>query len=163
MKPAGRYLVMVLSGILAVTASWAAGDSKMSVQVREAQLRDKPSFLGKLLGTAEYGDRVDLQASQGDWLCVNLPDGRSGWMHNSALTAQKVVLRAGEEQARLSASSDELALAGKGFNSDVEAQFKKNHQNIDFSMVDKMEKIKITPSEKNAFLKAGNLIPQGAR
>jgi len=54
-----------------------------------------------------------------------------------------------------------LALAGKGFNSDVEAQFKKTHKDIDFSVVDKMEKIKISSSEMQAFLKDGDVAPKG--
>jgi hypothetical protein len=54
-----------------------------------------------------------------------------------------------------------MALAGKGFNSDVESQFKANHKDIDFTWVDKMEKIKIPPPELKAFAKAGQLDAQG--
>jgi hypothetical protein len=44
-------------------------------------------------------------------------------MHESALSAKRVKMQAGGT-AKTGATSDELALAGKGFNKDVEAQFK---------------------------------------
>ena len=106
-------------------------------------------------------DRVEIQESQGAWARVSLAGGAAGWMHNSALTSQKIVLAAGRDDARVGAAGDELALAGKGFNSDVEAQFKKDHKNIDFTWVDKMEKIKISSSEMQAFLRAGGVAPKG--
>ncbi len=148
-------------GVLAAVGAWAATGKLMSVQVRDAQVRDKPSFVGRVVGNLAYGDRVEVQESQGGWARVSLPGGAGGWMHNSALTAQKIVLAAGQDNVRVGASGDELALAGKGFNSDVEAQFKKDHRNIDFAWVDKMGKIKIPASEMQAFLKAGGVAPEG--
>jgi hypothetical protein len=47
-------------------------------------------------------------------------------MHSSALTKKKLKLAAGEADAATTVSSEEQALAGKGFNSDVEAKFKEN-------------------------------------
>ena len=154
------FWVAALS-ILAAGGVWAATGKMMSVQVKDAQLRDKPSFIGKVVGALAYGDRVEVQESQGAWARVGLPGGAAGWIHTSALTSQKVVLSAGKDNAKVGASGDELALAGKGFNSDVEAQFKKTHKDIDFSVVDKMEKIKISSSEMQAFLKDGDVAPKG--
>jgi uncharacterized protein YgiM (DUF1202 family) len=146
---------------LTIAGAWAATGKMMSIQVKDAQLRDKPSFVGKVVGNLAYGDRVDVQESQGAWSRVSLAGGTSGWMHNSALTSQKIVLSAGRDNAKVGASGDELALAGKGFNSDVEAQFKKDHKDIDFSWINRMEKIKIPSSEMQAFLKAGGVTPKG--
>lgn len=154
------FWVAVIS-ILAAVGAWAATGKMMSVQVKDAQVRDKPSFVGKVVGNLAYGDRVEVQESQGAWARVSLAGGAAGWMHNSALTSQKLVLAAGKDDARVGASGDELALAGKGFNSDVESQFKKDHKNIDFTWVDKMEKIKIPSSEMQAFLKNGGVAPKG--
>ena len=147
--------------VLTAVGTWAADGKMMSVQVRDAQVRNKASFVGKIVGTLAYGDRVEVRESQGAWVRVGLPGGTAGWIHASALTSQRVVLSAGQADAKVGASGDELALAGKGFNSDVEAQFKKDHRNIDFTWVDKMEKIRISSSEMQAFLKAGGVTPQG--
>jgi len=151
-------------GLLAAISAWAilAGGGRaadMSVQVREAQLRATPSFLGKLTGAGAYGDRVAVQETRGDWRKVQLPSGQSGWMHNSALTAKKVVLQADAPTAQAAASGDELALAGKGFNSDVEAEFKRNNRDVDFTWVDRMEKIRVSPDQMQAFLQAGGVQP----
>jgi hypothetical protein len=50
-----------------------------------------------------------------------------------------------------------MALAGKGFNSDVESKFKANHKDIDFTPVDRMEKIKIPTSTLQKFALNGGL------
>ena len=155
-----KRLVLTVVGLgLSTIMAWAATATLMSVQIRKADIRDTPSFMGKIVTSVSYGDKVTIQSQNGAWYQVNTP-GQSGWMHNSALTKKNIVMKSGAG-AQTSASSGEMALAGKGFNSDVESQFKANHKDIDFTWVDKMEKIKISPSEIKAFAKAGQLDSQG--
>jgi uncharacterized protein YgiM (DUF1202 family) len=152
-----RWLSLTLM-VLTATAL-AAGPVAMSVQVKSGQLRDTPSFFGKVVAPLNYGDRLQVTEQQGDWSKVSLPGGQTGWVHNSALTKKKIALKAGDQNAQTVASGDELALAGKGFNSDVEADFKAKNRNVDFTWVDKMEKIKVTPESKQEFLKEGGIQP----
>lgn len=152
-----KHLGMASAALLA--AALAASAATMSVQVKEAPLRATPSFVGKVVGTLAYGDRVEVREKQGDWSKVEF-SGQSGWLHNSALSAKKIVLASGQEQAKVTASGDELALAGKGFNSDVEAQFKAAHREIDFTWINRMEKISIPAAESQVFLKEGRLQPK---
>ncbi len=155
-----KRLFLTIAGLgLSTVMAWAATASLMSVQIRKADIRDTPSFMGKIVTSVSYGDKVTIQSEKGAWLQVNT-SGQSGWMHNSALTKKNIVMKSGAG-AQTSASSGEMALAGKGFNSDVESQFKANHKDIDFTWVDKMEKIKIPPPELKAFAKAGQLDAQG--
>ena len=100
----------------------------MSVQVNKADIRETPSYLGKIVTSLAYGDKVTVQSQDGAWLQVT-SSGQSGWLHNSALTKKNIVMKSGAG-AQTSASSGEMALAGKGFNSDVEKQFKDNHKDI---------------------------------
>jgi SH3-like domain-containing protein len=147
-------------GLIAIAAATlAAGPVAMSVQVKSGQVRDTPSFLGKLVVPLSYGDRVQVLEQQGDWSKVTAPGGQTGWIHGSALTKKRVVMKAGDQNAQTAASGDELALAGKGFNSDVEADFKARNKNIDFAWVDKMEKIKVAPESMQQFLKEGAVQP----
>ena len=149
-----------LIGILGfAAAALAATPPVMSVQVRKADLRDTPSFLGRIVTSLAYGDKVTIQAENGAWVQVSA-GGQSGWLHTSALTTKNIVMKSGAG-AQTGASSGEMALAGKGFNSDVEAQFKANHKEIDFTWVDKMEKIKVAPSDLREFAKDGKLQAQG--
>ena len=155
---AGRTTATMVMALAVVTASAVVTSSAatMSVQVKEVPVRTTPSFIGKVVGTLAYGDRVEIQKTQGAWSKV-AGAGVSGWMHTSALSSKKIVLASGREQAKVAASGDELALAGKGFNSDVEAQFKAGHKDIDFTWIDRMEKIKIPSSEMQVFLKKGDI------
>ena len=140
---------------LAATAAWAA--KEMSVQVRDGQLRNRASFLGTVVGTVAYGDRVTVNQTQAGWCEVTLA-GKTGWIHESALTPKKVVLASGTTDARAGASGEEVALAGKGFSKEVESEYKKQNPQLDFTWVDWMGR-QIVPSEQLVeFLKQGDLV-----
>ncbi len=133
----------------------------LNVQVRSGSLRAKPSFLGKIIGSVSYGDRVTVIQEQGEWVLGRKGSGPQGWIHISALTDDDIELSAGGGNVETAASGDELALAGKGFNSDVEAEFKTRNSDIDFTWVDRMEKIIISPEQMEGFLKVGQVTPPG--
>jgi len=136
--------------------------TKMSVQIKEGALRSRPSFLGTIVTRVSYGDRLVVRGRQGSWSKVGLEGrGVEGWIHTSALTSKTIVLRAGDQDVRQAASSDELALAGKGFNAQVEDAFRTQNPKIDFSWIDKMEKIVVSQNEMQAFLQEGNVTPEG--
>ena len=145
--------------IVIATATLASAPVTMSVQVKSGQVRATPSFLGQVIAPLNYGDRLQVLETQGDWSKVTAPGGQTGWVHSSALTKKKIAMKAGSQNAQTAASGDELALAGKGFNSDVEADFKAKNRNVDFTWVDKMEKIKVNPESKQRFLKEGGIQP----
>lgn len=155
-----RTLLCFLGGVgLSSAVALAATATVMSVQVRKAEIRETPSYLGKIVTAVAYGDKVTVQAQNGAWMQVS-SSGQSGWVHSSALTRKNIVMKSGQG-AQAAASSGEMALAGKGFNSDVEAQFKNSHKDIDFSWVDKMEKIRITPADIREFAEDGKLGAKG--
>jgi len=85
--------------------------------------------------------------------------GVAGWIHGSALTVKKIQMAAGSQTAKVAASGDELALAGKGFNKDVEADFKAKNKNLDYTWVDAMGAMTITPQETVKFITDGELRP----
>ena len=137
----------------------------MSVQVKNAQLRATPSFLGRVVAPLSYGDKVEILGTKNDWMHVTGPAGRTGWIHGSALTKKTIEKTSGSQDAQTGASSDEYALATKGFNKKVEADFKNRNKNVDFTWVDRMEKCKVAPEAAQAFLQEGGLKPAegGAR
>ena len=119
-----RKLAIVLGLLLVFPVAGLAAPVRMNVQVQSGQIRMTPTFLGKVLGTVSYGAPVEILQTKGDWKQVKSAQGQVGWMHKSALTTKRVSMTAGNATAKSAASSDELALAGKGFNSDVEREFK---------------------------------------
>lgn len=135
---------------------------KMSVQVKKCQLRNKPSFLGKIVENLNYADRVTVKKEKDDWMNV-APEkgGTGGWVHVSALSTKKIILNPGSKDVENAASNDELALAGKGFNQQVENDFKKKNKDADFTWVNKMEKFVISQNEMQSFLQKGGLKAEG--
>jgi SH3-like domain-containing protein len=111
---------------------------EMSVQVREAQLRATPSFLSPVKERIPYTERVNILQEQGDWMHVQpLSVNTQGWMHSSALTRKKLTLTAGDQAATQSVTTDEQALAGKGFNAQVESEYRQRNANLRFEWVDR--------------------------
>ena len=157
-----RFSALPIFLLVLLAASTTAGDAKkmMSVQVKQGEVRATPYFLGKIVATLSYGDHVEVLGSKESWFHVS-PQGKgvTGWMHTSALSEKRIVLKAGGKDAQVGASSGELALAGKGFNADVEAEFKARNRNIDFSWIDRMQTMKVPPDRIAAFLQEGGLVP----
>jgi hypothetical protein len=153
--------VIVLIGLTASTAS-ALENGVMSVQVKKGEIRSTPSFLGRIIARLSYGDQVAVLKEQGPWLRVKVSESTTeGWMHASALTHEQIVLQAGAQDVQAAVSSDELALAGKGFNEQVEGQFKADNPQVDFTWIDRMEKFVVSQKEMKKFLQRGKLTPQG--
>jgi uncharacterized protein YgiM (DUF1202 family) len=139
-----------------------AQNQKMSVQVQDGKLRADPSFLGKILGSVAYGESVTFIKQQDPWVYVSAKGGQlSGWIHNSALSEKEIVLRSGSADVAKTASQKEVALAGKGFNADVEKEFKTRNPKLNFEWVDRMEKFVVSDEEIRRFIKEGTLSPQG--
>lgn len=133
----------------------------MSVQVKQCQLRSKPTFLGKVVKKLDYGDRVVIEKEENSWANVS-PSGKStGWVHISALSEKEIILNPNSQHIKEAASSDEIALAGKGFNEQVEKKYKQDNKNIDFSWIDKMEKIVVSQNEIQNFISQGGIKAKG--
>ena len=95
----------------------------MYVKVEEAVLKESPSFWGKNGASVFYGEEVVILEEKNSWKKVQLviDSSVSGWISESSLTQKKIVASGN----RVSASTEELALAGKGFTAEIEAEYKK--------------------------------------
>ncbi|MCX7040087.1 MAG: SH3 domain-containing protein [Spirochaetes bacterium] len=156
-----RTRLFALLFLAAAAGVFAAEPVQMSVKVKETQLRATPSYMGKILAVLAYGDRVTVIEKQKDWARVSFPAKKvEGWVNLSVLQDKAIVLKSGSETVAKSASSGEVALAGKGFNSDVEAKYKQDNK-LDYTWVDTMEAFKVTPQQVAAFFAQGGLSVEG--
>jgi uncharacterized protein YgiM (DUF1202 family) len=153
----GRILLVTGFVMLLATTVWS-DSGLMSVQVREGRLRSTPSFLGAIVGPVAYGDRVRNIEQRGEWLDVKSSNNLTGWIHQSALTSKLVVLSSGAAVSS-SANSQEVALAGKGFNEDVERQYRSDNSRISYAWVDHMQGYKVSRDQMIAFLAQGKVKP----
>jgi len=150
--------LVLLSLLFLGSIAWA--QKVMSVQVKEGELRATPSYLAKIVARVSYGDRVTVLAEQGGWKKVATAGTKAqGWMHGTALTSSRIALKAGQANVGSSVSRDEIALAGKGFSEEVEAQYRKSHQNLDYAWINRMEAVKVSPEQMEDFIARGLLTP----
>ncbi|MBL6987635.1 MAG: SH3 domain-containing protein [Methylobacter sp.] len=133
--------------------------TSLNIQVEEGQVRSTPSFMGEIIDKVVYGDSVELVKEQGPWRQVNT-QRKEGWIHQSAISEAKVDLVSGGDVSQ-GASGKEIALAGKGFNPDVENAYKASHQQVSFVWVDKMEKYAVNKADIAQFIKDGGLRETG--
>jgi SH3-like domain-containing protein len=140
------------------TSPLYSADKFLSIQVRQGQVRTTPSFLGNVSAVLDYGDKVKIIEDKGAWKKISFHK-TDGWMHSSALTTKTISVQAGKSDVKTGTSKSELSLAGKGFNSKVEAEFKSRNKNIDYTWVDRMEKYDVPPGQMQAFLKQGLITP----
>jgi hypothetical protein len=127
----------------------------MSVQVKRSPLRSSPSFLAKKTGEVHYGERLKVLEKKNSWAKVKTAD-LEGWLHSSTLSARKIELSAGKNDVASSADAGEVALAGKGFNAEVEKEFRKDSE-LNYQAVDKIQTYGVDDREKIAFIRAGGL------
>jgi hypothetical protein len=152
-----RSLGSALFFLLIALAALAA--QQLSVQVRETALRQRPSYLGPAAADLAYGTRLDVLETRGPWHHVRTPDGRTGWVHDSALSERTIDLGSGASDAEVAADSDELALAGKGFNEQVERAYREGNQQVDYTWVDRMSLWHVSSAESRRFLERGQITP----
>ena len=159
-----RWLSIPVLALAALAAS-AAPPQPMSVQVRSGQVRATASFLGKVVADLPYGTQVEIVQPSKPWVQVRTASGQTGWMHESALTSSRLQLKAGSGGAQAGASASEVSLAAKGFTQQIEREYRSKNLTLDFAWVDRMEAIRVTAAEAEAFLAAGQVAPKegGAR
>ncbi len=150
-KKTGLWLLPLT---LALSAS-LVGAATITVLVQQTTLRKRPQFYAPSAGTAKLGDTFDADGPDAGWYKT---DG--GYIHQSAVTAKKVKVSASGSVGG-GASADEVTLAGKGFNSQVEQSYGGKHPEADFAGVDAMEKRSVSDDAVLRFMGEGGLIPAG--
>jgi uncharacterized protein YgiM (DUF1202 family) len=151
--------VLILPSIAIARKSTRSGRStgKMNVQVREVIVRSKPNYLSTKVGKVYYGDQVNVVGKEGNWCNIDSP---GGWIPKNVVTKLKVKVNPDEKYSKgTTMRHDEVALAGKGFNPQVEAEFKKKNRNLatGFARVDQIERYSATENELKNFRRVGKL------
>jgi len=139
---------------LAATGIFAqkAGDT-LYVNVNTASLKSSTGFFGSNTGTVKYGDQVKVVAVDNKWVQIRTSANITGWIASSSLTTKKI----STQGSAANASAREIALAGKGFSPEVEAEYKKDGGEINYTAVDAMERVTVSDKDLLAFIEEGHL------
>jgi len=140
---------------------WAAGfaaaqvsaGGTLYVAVKSAALKSSTGWFASTKGSLTYGDRVTVLRVSGKFVEVRSAANASlsGWTASANLSAKQVV-----SGSTNSASAKEVALAGKGFNQEVENSYKLK-QRVNYADVDKTEAITVSEADLRRFLEEGRL------
>ncbi len=128
------------------------------IKVQTTSLRKNPKFYAPVVQALKAGDRIEKISSRPDgWIQVKTSGGTVGWIHSSAVAVQKFDLLAMDKGVKTQASVSEVALAGKGFNKQIEDSYRAKHTDVSFVWVDRMLRIKMAASRVEEFMRNGKL------
>ena len=131
----------------------------MNVQVRSSTVRATPNYMGSSAGSVVYGQQVKIVGEQGNWYRIEKP---SGWLPKADVTKSKVAVDPERKFASTGGRNDEVALAGKGFNPQVEQKYKNENPDLKkaFADVDRVEATSVPDSQLKSFMRSGKLTPR---
>jgi len=149
-----KFLLMVV--LVLFTAGFSAAQIKggtMYVAVKNLDLKSSTGFFASSKGTLNYGDRVTVLQVNGKNVEIRsvANSSLSGWTASANLSSKQIV--SGNTNT---ASAKEVALAGKGFNQEVENAYKTKGK-VNYADVDKVEALSIKESDLKKFLEDGRL------
>lgn len=153
-----RHHLLFSTFLLFFLAQGTVFGEEVIVRTKTGQIRSQNRFYAPIVLTVSFEDRLEVISEQGDWFNVKF-DGKEGWIHSSAVNLKKpkelrpVLL--GAEMAPEEA--DEVTLAGKGFNPQVEKDMQKKHAELDFSKVDQIESRTPDGKKLETFIREGGL------
>ncbi|MFO8064913.1 MAG: SH3 domain-containing protein [Spirochaetota bacterium] len=157
-----RAVVLGVACALLIAVAGTAFAEELSVQVRETRLREQPRNLSAEIERLSYGDRVTVVERREGWVLVRHAE-QEGWLSESAVTTKEIVLEASDEDVESRTTDREVALAGRGFNEDVEEQYRQD-TGLSYREIDELEERNIEDEELVRFLEEGELrIPGGAQ
>jgi hypothetical protein len=156
-----KNLIMFCMGFLvAVSAiqAQAIRGGTMYVAVKTLELKSSTGFFASARGTLAYGATVTVLQINGKWAEVRSAANSSvsGWTAVLNLSAKRIV-----SGATSGATASEVALAGKGFNQEIENAYKAQGS-LNYADVDRTEAQRVTKKELQDFIVAGRLF-QGDR
>ncbi|WP_353683249.1 SH3 domain-containing protein [Thermodesulfovibrio sp. 3907-1M] len=137
---------------LFTTLSWA---ETITVITKENAIRESPKFFAPVKAYVRYGDILNVIGRQKDWYRVKFKN-ISGYIHKTAVE-KRTVTSYETYTTSTTPSEGEITLAGKGFNPQVERQYRSNHPKMPYDLVDRIEKYSIPEREIISFIKNGGL------
>ncbi len=153
------YFIIVSAFFLIFTLTASGAEKIAVVKTRENYIREFDRFYAPVKTKVQFEDQLQIVGTKNEWLLVRFRDVE-GWIHSSAVVssrkmAYKPVMLGSEIDPE--AEDDEVTLAGKGFNAQVEKKVGEKNPELDFARVDEIVNYDISPSEINSFIKNGGL------
>ena len=153
-----KKILLVLCAFMSLSVfaaeKFKKGDT-VYVSTKTSSLKSGSGAFASNVDTVSYGDVLKVISVKGSKAEVEKQSGKrtKGWIATGSLTKKKIVATG----SKVTASAEELALAGKGFSEEAENAYKAANANLDFGAVDAIEAIVISDSDMKSFIKEGHL------
>ena len=150
-----KRLMFIFSLTLFITGLAAAQTtgSTMYVATKTTALKSSTGFFARTNATLNYGDRVTVLRVSGKFVEVRSAANSSltGWTPAANLSTRQLV--SGNTS---SVTASEVALAGKGFNQEVENAYK-TQGSLNYTDVDRVESLSVSENDLRQFIEEGRL------
>lgn len=120
------------------------------VAVKSAAVKSSAGFFSSVRGYLPEGEAVTVLREQNRWVEIRSSTNVSGWVSSGSLTTKRVIATGRQYSVR------EVAMAGKGFSVEIEAEYRQATQ-VDYSFIDSMEAMRVPPENLLNFLNEGHL------
>lgn len=152
MKRISIVLLLCLCGLGSIHAQSLKGKT-VYASINEGKLKSSTWFFAGSTGTYKYGDSFKVLEEKGTWIRVQgISNSLTGWTPASNVTTKKIVATG----TGVSASAEEMALAGKGFTEEVEKSYK-DEEHLDYTAIDLMETFVVKDEDILKFMQDGRL------
>jgi uncharacterized protein YgiM (DUF1202 family) len=150
-----KLIIALCLGLLVcgLAVAQVAKNGTLYAAAKTVTLKSSTGFFAGTRGILKYGERVTVLQVNGKWVEVRSASNTtlSGWTASANFSVKQVV--AGSSS---SATAQEVALAGKGFNQEVENAYK-TKGNLNYADVDKTEAVTVSEADLKKFLEEGRL------
>jgi uncharacterized protein YgiM (DUF1202 family) len=147
------FAVVLCAAFTAAVFGQASKGGTMYVATKTLALKSGTGFFASTRGKLEYGTQVTVLQINGKNAEVRSVGGTvvTGWTATANLSAKRIVTG-----ATANASANEVALAGKGFNEEVENAYKSGGK-LNYADVDIAELQQVPTQELYDFIVEGHL------
>lgn len=127
--------------------AWAGAEVKY-VQVNQTRLLERPTAFSKAKAVLPYRAAVEVLGQKGAFYYVR--SGKTlGYVAQRSLVVAKPAYAAKSSGSYV--SSDEVAMATKGFNQQVEAEYRRGNPELAYAELDRLEKATHYPDPAKTF------------
>jgi uncharacterized protein YgiM (DUF1202 family) len=151
-----RFFLLITLAALYICGAYAqfAPGSTVYVAAKTLKVKASTGFFAGTRGTLSYGAQVRVLQVKGNWSEIQSLGGNSlrGWVNTSNLTSKRI----NPAGTGTSASAREVALAGKGFNQEVENVYRAEGS-LNYAGVNAVETIIVSDRDLYNFLVEGRL------
>lgn len=148
-----RTAIIVI--VLCSLSCLPAAAETIKVTTRENAVRSDCRFFAPVKLKVSLGDQLTVKGRKGDWYLVSAK-GVNGCIHKSAVESRSFA-SSGRRASTGGASADEVSLAGKGFNPQVEAGYRKSGKGLNYAAVDEISRISVSEKSLETFVQQGGL------